>query len=166
MHSWGWVRRAYGCRFYGFDTQHTSAVEIKPIGTRRIFRSDLTTPVRPQKPDQSPFFLLALGTRGATPGSAASRLLTHVLTSERYSVILIVMAQAKRATVYLEPTLHRALRVKAAETDTSVSELVNDAVRFRMAEDAEDLEVFRTRAKEPSSPFENLVSDLKRRGKL
>jgi hypothetical protein len=48
----------------------------------------------------------------------------------------------------------------------SVSELVNDAVRFRLAEDAEDLEAFRIRAKEPTSSFENLVSDLKRRGKL
>jgi predicted HicB family RNase H-like nuclease len=56
---------------------------------------------------------------------AASR----VLTSERHDVILPVMAQAKRATVYLDPTLHRALRVKAAETDLSVSELVNNAVR-------------------------------------
>jgi hypothetical protein len=76
------------------------------------------------------------------------------------------MAQAKRATVYLEPTLHRALRVKAAETDVSVSELVNDAVRLRLAEDAEDLETFRSRAKEPTSSFESLVSALKRRGKL
>jgi hypothetical protein len=76
------------------------------------------------------------------------------------------MAQAKRATVYLEPSLHRALRVKAAETDVSVSELVNDAVRLRLAEDAQDLETFRTRAKEPTSSFENLVSALKRRGKL
>jgi hypothetical protein len=76
------------------------------------------------------------------------------------------MAQPKRATVYLEPSLHRALRVKAAETDVSVSQLINDAVRFRLAEDAADLEAFRTRAKETASLFENLVSDLKRRGKL
>lgn len=76
------------------------------------------------------------------------------------------MALAKRATVYLEPMLHRALRVKAAETDSSVSELVNDAVRLRFAEDAEDLQTFRTRAKEPSLSFETLVRDLKRRGKL
>ena len=68
--------------------------------------------------------------------------------------------------MYLEPTLHRALRLKAAETDVSVSELVNDAIRLRLAEDAEDLEAFRTRAKEPTSSFENLVSTLKRRGKL
>ena len=76
------------------------------------------------------------------------------------------MALAKRATIYLEPMLHRALRVKAAETDSSVSELVNDAVRLRLAEDAEDLQTFRTRAKEPSLSFETLVRDLKRRGKL
>ena len=76
------------------------------------------------------------------------------------------MALAKRATIYLEPMLHRALRVKAAETDSSVSELVNDAVRLQLAEDAEDLRTFRTRAKEPSLAFETLVRDLKRRGKL
>lgn len=76
------------------------------------------------------------------------------------------MALTKRATVYLEPTLHRALRVKAAESDRSVSELVNDAVRLRLAEDAEDLGAFRARAKEPSVSFETLVRDLKRRGKL
>jgi hypothetical protein len=79
---------------------------------------------------------------------------------------MFTMAQAKRATVYLEPTLHRALRVKAAETDLSVSELVNNAIRAGLAEDAEDLQAFRARAKEPASSFENLVSDLKRRGKL
>jgi hypothetical protein len=99
---------------------------------------------------------------GATACSAAAR----VLTSERHDVMIPFMPQAKRATVYLEPALHRALRVKAAETDLSVSELVNNAVRAGLAEDAEDLEVFRARAKEPTSSFENLVSDLKRRGKL
>lgn len=98
----------------------------------------------------------------ATACSAAFR----ILTSERHDVIVSLMGQAKRATVYLEPTLHRALRVKAAETDLSVSELVNNAVRAGLAEDAEDLEAFRARAKEPTSSFETLVSDLKRRGKL
>jgi hypothetical protein len=75
-------------------------------------------------------------------------------------------AKVKRATVYLEQDLHRALRLKAAETDVSVSALVNDAVRLRIAEDAEDLAAFRTREKEPTSSFESLVSALKRRGKL
>ena len=54
------------------------------------------------------------------------------------------MSQAKRATVYFEPTLHRALRLKAAETDVSVSDLVNEAVRFRLSEDAEDPGALRT----------------------
>ena len=52
----------------------------------------------------------------------------------------------KRATVYFEPTLHQALRVKAAETDQTLSELVNAAVRRSLAEDADDLAAFRTRA--------------------
>jgi hypothetical protein len=72
----------------------------------------------------------------------------------------------KRATVYFEPHLHRALRLKAAETDTSLSELVNDAVKAALAEDAEDLAAFENRAKEPELKFEDLVKDLKRRGKI
>jgi len=99
-------------------------------------------------------------------GTPFPRMCGFLLTLERHDVIVTIMGQAKRATVYLEPTLHRALRVKAAETDLSVSELVNNAVRAGLAEDAEDLEAIRARAKEPTSSFETLVSDLKRRGKL
>ncbi len=73
---------------------------------------------------------------------------------------------AKRATVYFEEPIHRALRLKAAETDTSVSDYVNDAVKRALAEDAEDLQAFRDRADEPTIPFEEVVADLKRRGKL
>ncbi|MBA3315983.1 MAG: CopG family transcriptional regulator [Planctomycetota bacterium] len=76
------------------------------------------------------------------------------------------MTTAKRATVYFEEDLHKALRLKAAETDQSISELVNAAVRSTLAEDAEDLAAFRERAKEPTLSFESLVRDLKRRGKL
>ena len=72
----------------------------------------------------------------------------------------------KRATVYFEPYLHRALCLKAAETDTSVSELVNEAVREALAEDAEDLAAFEDRAKESELMFEDVVKDLKRRGKI
>ena len=72
----------------------------------------------------------------------------------------------KRATVYFDPLLHRALRIKAAETDTSVSDLVNDAVRTALAEDAGDLEAFEVRENEPDYAFEDVVRDLKRRGKL
>jgi len=76
------------------------------------------------------------------------------------------MAETKRATVYFDPGLHRALRVKAAETEHSLSDLVNAAVRRSLAEDAEDLAAFDERSKEPNLAFENVLKDLKRRGKL
>ena len=72
----------------------------------------------------------------------------------------------KRATVYFDPELHRALRLKAAETYRSFSELVNEAVKLTLAEDAEDLAAFEERASEPNVPFESVVRDLKRRGKI
>jgi len=83
------------------------------------------------------------------------------MTLKRYNP---AMSEAKRVTVYFRPALHRALRIKAAETDTSVSELVNQAVRAALAEDAEDLAAFDDRAREPAVPFEDMVRDLKRRG--
>ncbi|HET6577632.1 MAG TPA: hypothetical protein VFG66_04880 [Gemmatimonadales bacterium] len=73
---------------------------------------------------------------------------------------------SKRATVYFDPNLHKALRVKAAETEQSLSELVNAAVRLSLAEDSEDLAAFEERAAEPSLVFADLLKDLKRRGKL
>jgi len=76
------------------------------------------------------------------------------------------MSSARRATIYLDPALHRALRVKAAETDQSVSDIVNEAVKQALAEDAEDLAAFRARAKEPNLDFETVLKDLRRRGKL
>ncbi len=76
------------------------------------------------------------------------------------------MPSAKRATVYFDPVLHKALRIKAAATDRTVSDLVNAAVRASMAEDAEDLAAFERRAKEPDLAFEDVLKDLKRRGQL
>ncbi|MGH9341022.1 MAG: CopG family transcriptional regulator [Acidobacteriota bacterium] len=76
------------------------------------------------------------------------------------------MTTAKRATVYFDENLHKALRLKAAETEQSISYLVNIAVRNTLAEDAEDLAAFRDRAKETTLAFEDLIRDLKRRGKL
>jgi hypothetical protein len=76
------------------------------------------------------------------------------------------MPSTKRSTVYIEAPLHRALRLKSAETDASISELVNDAIRHSLAEDADDLTAFRDRAKEPRVSFESVVRDLKKRGKL
>ncbi len=72
----------------------------------------------------------------------------------------------KRVTVYFDPYLHRALRLKAAETDRSISELVNEAVKAALAEDANDIEAFEVREKEPDYAFEDVVKDLKRRGKI
>ena len=74
--------------------------------------------------------------------------------------------KTKRTTVYFDPALHRALRLKAAETDQSLSDLVNAAVRETLVEDSEDLETFETRAHETSLSFEDVLKDLKRRGKL
>ncbi|NNE45121.1 MAG: CopG family transcriptional regulator [Rhodothermales bacterium] len=74
--------------------------------------------------------------------------------------------KSKRATVYFDAELHRALRLKAAETEQSMSDLVNEAVRVALLEDAEDLQAARNRVGEPTVSFESLVSDLKARGKL
>lgn len=76
------------------------------------------------------------------------------------------MSSPKRATVYFEPEIHRALRLKAATSDRSISEMVNDAVKMTLAEDAEDLEAFAKRRREPSLDFEQFVKALKRRGKI
>jgi len=73
---------------------------------------------------------------------------------------------SKRVTVYLEPELHRALKVKAAETEYSVSDLVNSAVKKALLEDAVDLEAFEKRAGEPLLGFEEVVKKLKKDGKL
>jgi len=73
---------------------------------------------------------------------------------------------AKRATIYLESELHRALKLKAVELDGSISDLVNEAVRASLAEDAEDLDTFEVRESEPEYPFEDFVRDLRRRGQL
>ena len=72
----------------------------------------------------------------------------------------------KRATIYFESELHRALRLKAAETDRTISDLVNDAVKNSLSEDAEDLAAFEERRRETSVKFEDVVRDLKRRGKI
>lgn len=76
------------------------------------------------------------------------------------------MSIVKRATVYFEPEVHRALRLKAAATEKSMSDMVNAAVKLTLAEDAEDLEAFESRRREPNLDFEQFVKALKRRGKL
>lgn len=72
----------------------------------------------------------------------------------------------KRATVYFDPGLHRALRVKSAETERSLSDLVNEAVRLSLVEDREDLAAFEERKGEPNLALAAVLEDLKRRGEL
>jgi len=72
----------------------------------------------------------------------------------------------KRATVYLDPSLHKALRLQSIETSRSVSELINDAVRDELAEDARDLALFDARANEPTVDFEDFLKGLKRDGTI
>ncbi|MGK7913296.1 MAG: ribbon-helix-helix protein, CopG family [Synechococcus sp.] len=73
---------------------------------------------------------------------------------------------SKRSTVYFDPELHKALRLKAASTHRSVSELVNEAVRQALQEDVEDLAAFEEREAEPTMTYEELLNDLKAHGKL
>ena len=68
--------------------------------------------------------------------------------------------------MYFEPEIHRALRLKAATSDRSISDMVNDAVKLTLAEDAEDLDAFEKRRREPNLDFEQFLKALKRRGKL
>ena len=76
------------------------------------------------------------------------------------------MSDPKRTTVYFEPDIHKALRLKSAVSERSMSEMVNDAVRHSLAEDAEDLAAFDERAEEPTVDFEDFVKKMKRSGKL
>ncbi|MCC5807021.1 MAG: hypothetical protein JJU00_11900 [Opitutales bacterium] len=72
----------------------------------------------------------------------------------------------KRATIYIEEDLHRALKIKAAEVSSSVSELVNQSIRESLAEDLEDLQAFKERESEPSLDFETFLKGLKSNGAL
>ncbi len=74
--------------------------------------------------------------------------------------------QAKRATIYLDPDLHKALRLKAVETSQSMSELVNNAIREALAEDAEDIATFEERAGEPLISYDEMVKRLRRDGRI
>ena len=76
------------------------------------------------------------------------------------------MSEPKRTTVYFEPDIHKALRLKSAVSERSMSEMVNDAVRQSLTEDAEDLAAFDERANEPTVDFEDFVKEMKRSGRL
>ena len=76
------------------------------------------------------------------------------------------MVNLNRTTVYLNPKVHRALKVKAATTDSSISQLVNRAVLEVLREDVIDLKSFRKRAKEPVRPLKKVLAELERDGQL
>jgi predicted DNA-binding protein len=80
---------------------------------------------------------------------------------------VIEMAKmSRRCTIYMDPEIHRALRVQSAETGRSISELIDYAVRYQLLEDLEDIQACEDRADEPSISFEEVVKELKRLGKL
>ena len=72
----------------------------------------------------------------------------------------------KRSTIYLDPILHKALRIKSAETSISISKLINEAIRLSFAEDAEDLAAFKERANESLISFEDVLKELKKDGRI
>ena len=76
------------------------------------------------------------------------------------------MQASKRATIYFEPVIHRALRVKAADLHCSMSEIVNQAIRHTLREDADDLAAFEDRIAEPEMSYDALLKDLRKHGKL
>ncbi|MFP4573896.1 MAG: CopG family transcriptional regulator [Desulfobacterales bacterium] len=73
---------------------------------------------------------------------------------------------SKRSTIYLDPSLHQALRIKALETSRSMSEIINEAVKEALAEDAEDLAIFDERHDESLISYEQMVKRLKKDGRI
>ncbi len=73
---------------------------------------------------------------------------------------------SKRSTIYLDPVLHQALRLKSLETSRSMSEIINEALREALAEDAEDISVFDERADESLISYEQMVKRLKKDGRI
>lgn len=73
---------------------------------------------------------------------------------------------SKRSTIYLDPFLHQALRLKALETSQSMSEIINEALKEALSEDAEDIAVFDEREREPLISYEQMVKRLKKDGRL
>ena len=73
---------------------------------------------------------------------------------------------SKRSTIYLDPALHRVLKIKSIETSRSMSEIINDAVKQALSEDAEDLAAFDERQDEPLISYEDMVKRLKKDGRI
>jgi len=77
-----------------------------------------------------------------------------------------MLAQTKRTTIYLDPDLHKALRLKSVEVSRSISHIINEAVKIALAEDAEDIAAFEERAAEPLLSYEDMVKRLKQDGRI
>ena len=78
----------------------------------------------------------------------------------------IVATQAKRATIYFDPELHKALKLKSVETSRSITDLVNEAVREALSEDAEDIIAFEDRKDEPLISYDQMIKRLKKNGSI
>ena len=81
-------------------------------------------------------------------------------------MVQLMSELSKRSTVYFEPSIHQALKMRAASTHTSLSELIDEAVRLLMSEDQEDIKALSDRANEPEISYEALLDDLKKHGKI
>ena len=73
---------------------------------------------------------------------------------------------SKRSTVYFDPAIHQALRIRAAASNVSLSELVDEAIRLLMREDQEDIKALADRVSEPEISYEAMLDDLKKHGKI
>lgn len=72
----------------------------------------------------------------------------------------------KRTTVYLDSKLHQAVRMKAVQNNSSLSDVVSEGLRLVLKEDAIDLQAVKNRMREPSRSYEAVLKDLKRDGLL
>jgi hypothetical protein len=137
------------------------------LGTPVLFRGDSSK-------ELSPFALQGLVEDPALrETSRILRFKKHldVAPSKRYNVLKypggdIMAANVKRATIYFDPVLHKALKFKAIETSRSISDLVNTAVKEALAEDAVDLAAFDERADEPLISYDEMVKRLKKDGRI
>ena len=73
---------------------------------------------------------------------------------------------SKRATIYFDPAIHKALKLLAIESSRSISDIIDEAVRLELAEEEEDLRDFEKRINEPAISFDSFVKELKANGKL
>ena len=71
-----------------------------------------------------------------------------------------------KATLYLEESVHRAVRLKAAETQQSMSDLVNDALRAALREDLEDIADWNERRTEPTVSYDEMLKSLRADGTI